>query len=181
MTIQCRHCGHNVPEANNCTICNFPLMKSEKEQATFIARQIREESNVRDTIQKMQYPRYILFVLSALHMIAPFTPLYPETDIIVLIMNVGIGVMTFGILSFRMPQVALLTPLIIMILIYMISAIADPSTLLVGIIWKAIILTGLSYGFYRAYDADRTLKKNPYLAKKLGYTRIGQKAGGADF
>ena len=178
----CRHCGTDVPEASNCKICDFPLMKSEKEQAAFIARQIREESNIRDSIQKMKYPRYILFILSGLNFILPFTPLYPSGDLVTIVTGLVFGAffLGFGILSFRYPQVALLIPLIVMVLLYTIEVIIEPTSIFNGFVWRVVIIGGLSFGFYRAYDANRTLKRNPYLAKKLGYERLGQKVVDTD-
>ena len=183
--MNCKYCNNKIENVNgnNCNVCNYPINGTEPEKASFIAKQIMAESNVKDSIQKLNYARALLFILGAFHFIIPLLLGIENINTFIIYLNVIIGTIFcgFGALSFRYPKLGFGLPLIIIVIYYVLLVLFIPQAFFTGIIWKVIILAGLSFGYYRVYSSNKTLKENPYLAEKLGLNRLGKSKPNLDF
>jgi len=81
----------------------------------------------------------------------------------------------FGLLTFKIPKTAILIPLIIMSIYYLLMTILSPFTLLNGLLWKMIIILGLGYGYFSVRKSNKILDENEYLASTLGFNKIKNK------
>ena len=172
--ITCKNCKTEINEDEQiCKICKYPVQGTEKEQASFFAKQVMQKSSVKQSIDRLKKSRIILFVLGAFYVIVPFTPLLKTNKSFVMIIMIVLGVIFigFGFLSFKKPKIALLIPLILIILYYLILLFINPVLLYKGILWKMIIFLGLGYGYLSARKSDKILKENKYLASKLGFSK----------
>lgn len=157
-----------------CTVCNYPIKGTEKEQATFIAKQVIQKSDVEESVERLKKSRTILFVIAAFYIIVPFTPLMNTTSNFDLIFSIVLGLifLGFAFLTYKKPLIALGIPLAITVVYYLALLLINPIYLWSGILWKVIILVGLSYGFFSVKKSNKILKENTYLASVLGFGEI---------
>jgi Ca2+/Na+ antiporter len=172
---ECKICKTQIKEETDiCNICKYPLKGTEKEQASYIAKQVMQKSDVLESIERLKKSRMILFALGAFYIIAPFTSLMKTNSSFDLIFNIVLGLIFvgFAFLTFKKPKIALAIPLSLTVLFYLILLLINPLYLLTGILWKIIVLIGLGYGYFSVRKSDKILKENEYLASVLGFSEI---------
>ena len=175
---ECKYCKSETNEGITiCEICNYPVKGNEKEQASFIAKQVMQKSDVVESIERLKKSRMILFLLGAFNIIVPFTPLLNDPTSFEYIFSITLGLILigFGFLTFKKPKTALLIPLSLFVLHYMLLLLINPIYLFSGILWKMIIIMGLGYGYFSVKKSDKILKENKYLASTLGFGSIKNK------
>ena len=175
---ECKICKTEINEdLAVCNVCKYPLKGTDKEQAIFVAKQVMQKSDVKESIERLKKSRIILFILGAFYIIVPFTPLMSTPSSVTLIFSIVLGLMFvgFGFLTFKKPKIALLIPLSLTVLYYLILLIINPLYLWTGILWKMIVLMGLGYGYFSVLKSDKILKENEYLASVLGFGEIKNK------
>lgn len=174
---KCKNCNTEINDVIECSICKYPVGGSEKEQAEFIAKQVIQKSDVLQSIERLKKARLILFALGAFNILAPFTPLFKNTTSFQLIFSISLGVILigFGFLTFKRPKIALIIPLSLFVIYYLILFFINPIYLFSGILWKMIIIMGLGYGYFSVRKSDLILKENKYLASILGFGKIENK------
>ena len=173
--VKCTNCQTDFNhEVSICTVCRYPIKGTDKEQATFIAKQVIHKSDVKDSIEQLKKSRMILFGIGAFYLVTPFTPLLSVGSNAVLIWTLALGLIFtgFAFLTYKKPLLAIGIPLGLTILYYLFLLYLNPIYVWTGILWKTIILAGLGYGFYSVHRANKVLKNNPYLAKVLGYDQV---------
>lgn len=171
----CKFCEQEVLDSDViCGICHYPLQGTSQEQASFIARQVIDKSDVEDAIEKLKKARYVLFGLSAFYIIFPFTPMVVNSSVFTTIVSLTLGAVfiCFGLLTYKYPKIALLIPLGLTLIYYLVLLLINPLLLWSGILWKMIVLVGLGYGYFSARKSDKILKNNPYLASSLGFKAV---------
>lgn len=176
--IECKICKTEVSdEVSVCNVCKYPLKGTEQEQASYVAKQVIQKSDVKESIERLKTSRMILFALGAFYIIAPFTPLMKAPLSFASIFSIVLGLIFvgFGFLTFKNPKLALIIPLSLTVLYYLMLLIINPMYLWSGILWKIIVLVGLGYGYFSVRKSDKILKENKYLASILGFQEIKNK------
>lgn len=174
----CKNCNANFNDNDvKCILCNYPLKGNNKEQAQFIAKQIIQKSDVEDSIEKLKKSRLILFLFGGFNIVATFIPFFNLTNPYQKYFSIGFGLMfiAFGFLTFKIPKTAILIPLVIVSLYYVLITIISPFTFFNGLLWKMIIIMGLGYGYFSVRKSNKILDENKYLASTLGYNKIKNK------
>ena len=177
MTI-CKICKTEVSnEIAICNVCAYPLKGTEQEQASYVAKQVIQKSDVIESIGRLKTSRMILFALGAFYIIAPFTPLMKAPLSLTSILSIVLGLIFvgFGFLTFKNPKLALIIPLSLTVIYYFLLLLINPMYLWTGILWKIIVLMGLGYGYFSIRKSDKILKENKYLASVLGFQQIKNK------
>ena len=173
--IECKNCKtETAEEIVTCNICSYPIQGNGQEQASFTAKQVVQKSDVEESIGRLKNARLILFGVAAFYIIGPFTPLMNSASSIALTITVILGFIFvgFGLLTYKMPVMALSIPLGLIIFYYLILLLIAPMLLFSGILWKMIIIMGLGYGLISVRKSNRILKENKYLASTLGYGKV---------
>jgi hypothetical protein len=176
--MECKNCKTQRAESEEiCDLCNYPIKGTEKEQASFIAKQVIQKSDVLESIERLKKSRIILFLVGAFNIIAPFTPLLKNPTSFEYIFSISLGLILigFGFLTFKKPKIALIIPLSLFILYYVILFLINPIYLFSGMLWKMIIIMGLGYGYLSVRKSDKILSENKYLASVLGFGKIENK------
>lgn len=166
----CQNCKTTVVEGISiCGVCDFPVGGSEQEQSLFIARQSIAKVEVKDSKQKIKNARWVLLFVGAFYVIIPFTPLLLNNNIFITVLSVLIGgfFLTFGLLSYKIPKVAFLIPLILILLYNLLILFLNPAELMNGLLWRLVIIIGVGYGYFSATRASKLLKKHQYLVSVL--------------
>ncbi len=171
---ECKNCKTEVlNDSPVCEICNYPIAGSESEQAEFIAKQVIQKSDVKESIERLKKARLLLFILGAFYVIGSLIPIINKGALSIVIgVIIGLMFIGFGLLTFKRPKQALLIPLVIIVTYYIILLLVMPEYLWRGVLWKIIVLTGLSYGYFGVRKSDKILKENKYLASLLGFNKI---------
>ncbi|MCD4724127.1 MAG: zinc-ribbon domain-containing protein [Bacteroidales bacterium] len=168
--IICPTCKTNYEiQPETCTKCGFPFTGTEKEKSIFIGQQILKKGNVSDTKDRIKRARIILWIIGGLNILSPFliynnNPLqgiYIITGIIIGLIFIG-----FGFFTYKKPLISILIPLILLLLFYIIGAIAEPISLIQGIIWKVIFVSGLIYGLISIIKAEKIRKESEFLKEQ---------------
>lgn len=174
----CKNCqSETTINEVNCMICNYPIKGTAQEQASFISTQILQKSDVEESLARLKKARTILWILGAFYIIVPFTPFFISSNGFDIGLNVIIGVLFagFGFLTFKQPTTALLIPLILTTIYYVMLLALDPAMFVQGLVWKVIVVAGLGYGYISVKKSNKILKENPYLASLVGFHSIGGK------
>lgn len=176
--IECKNCKSEISEnLLVCNICKYPIGGSEKEKGSFIAKQVMQKSDVLESIERLKKSRLILFLLGVFNIIAPFTPLLKNPSLFQYVFSITLGAILigFGFLTFKKPKTALIIPLGLFLIYYLVLFVINPIYFFSGIIWKIIIIVGLGYGYFSVRKSDEILKENKYLASVLGFGKIERK------
>lgn len=171
----CKNCQKEVtPNESICSRCLYPLQGTDKEKASFIAKQILQKGDVTDAFEGLKKARIILFGLGAINLIYLSISWFKDADIIGSIFNAILAIFFIGcgFLSFKKPALAFLLPLTITGLYYLLIFIVSPFSLLSGLLWKVIIISGLAYAFASTRKANKALKENKYLASIIGQNKM---------
>lgn len=174
----CKICNTEFKETDaECSVCSYPLKGSKQEQASFVAKQVMQKSDVEESIKRLKRSRIILFAVGVYYIIIPFTPHMSTSKTLFLIVNIALGLLFigFGFLTFKKPKIALLIPLCLTVLYYLILLLINPLYLFQGMLWKIIVLLGIGYGYFSVSKSNKILKENKYLASVLGFGEIKNK------
>ena len=86
---ECKICKTEINEdLAVCNVCKYPLKGTDKEQAIFVAKQVMQKSDVKESIERLKKSRIILFILGAFYIIVPFTPLMSTPSSVTLIFSI---------------------------------------------------------------------------------------------
>lgn len=149
----CNKCSEIVSEDYVfCTNCGFPQNGSVKDLAIY-EKNIRDVGrNKEEANRKIKNARNTLYVMAAISLLFGLmssSGFQGEALFTVGIIQFIIYVV-LGYWSTQKPLIALLLGLFLYLTIIIISAVAEPSTLLKGIIFKVIIIAFLGKGIYSA-------------------------------
>ena len=176
--VNCRICKTDGLDLDSfCEVCGYPLKGSEKEQAVFGARFIIQKGDIADSIELLKKARILLFGLGALHLFTLYFLHFSLNSLLLsltFIITLFLGVFFLGcaFLSFSKPKIALLIPLLVVSIYYLLLLILDPYDFWTGILWKMIIFVVLAYGYFSVRKADKILKENKYIADILAEEKL---------
>ncbi|WP_406683555.1 hypothetical protein N1F78_12810 [Seonamhaeicola sp. MEBiC1930] len=153
--------NENLSRADNCQICEFPFTGSEKEKSLHIGKFISDKGIIIDSEDSLNKSRNLLFLAAGFYILGAiinYSLLLNNLFALVFNVVVILIIVVSGVLLKKSPLIFLSIPLILLITIYAINYLADPNTLINGIIFKMIILGSLGYSIYN-YLASKKFKK----------------------
>lgn len=155
----CHHCKRPELKADEvfCPNCGFPQKGSESDHRKFIATFNVNQRFQDDYKKSINKARNILFILAGLNLVAGLLMgVLIQTDIAMLISSVILAgiYLGLGLWSRTKPFPAIITGLIVYITIIVISAMIEPMSIVSGIIWKVIIISGFIYGYKGAKEGE---------------------------
>lgn len=153
----------------NCSNCGFPFSGTEKEKSLFIGQQILKKRTVSDTKDKIKRARIILWIIGGMNLLAPFVAYAnsPAQNVFIVAgIILGLIFIGFGFLAYKKPFISILIPLILLVLLHLAAAIADPSTLIKGIVLKVLFIGGLVYGLAGIIESEKIRKESEFMQKQ---------------
>ncbi|QQS50991.1 MAG: hypothetical protein IPM71_15665 [Bacteroidota bacterium] len=167
--IKCPTCKTEYEQQpDNCGNCGYPFSGTDKEKSHFVAHQILKKGKISDTKENIRNARIILFVIAAFNILLPILKYSEVTNGGV---QIGIGIfigfifLFFGIIAKKKPFISILIPLILLIIFYALIAIIQPISLVQGVVWKVIFITGLVYSLITIKESDKIKKESSHLSK----------------
>ncbi|WGD36119.1 zinc ribbon domain-containing protein [Olleya sp. YS] len=158
--IECNHCDTPINEdISFCPECGYPVQGDEQDVAKFYAKRVINKRKTSDAKRKIKSARNILYVIAGFIMLFGIFMYFKDGDFPVLVVNIVIGgiYIFLGSWSEQRPLVALLLGLLLYLTTVVISAIAEPATLVSGIIWKVLIIAYLGKGIYSASSLNKAM------------------------
>ena len=168
--IKCPNCKTDYETTpDQCANCGYPFAAGDKEKSQFIARQIMKRGKIKDTRNSIRSARIILFIIASINIIFPVIisltrPVHEITLVLGLI--TGLVFLVFGFTAKKYPFISVLIPLIFLVIVYGLSAIADPSSIMRGILWKIIFLSILIYSLVNIIQSEQIKSESKHLAEK---------------
>ncbi len=162
----CACCAHHYePVDIFCNTCGFPLQGTPQQQDAFIANRVVKEIDLVDLKKKVESARNSLYIITAfLGISGLFGLFFIEDDnnlfyyLISYVILVG-AFLAFAVWSKTKPTSALISGLSLYVIVQLLSAIADPSSLFSGIIFKVLIIAYLIKGIIAVLEVDKIKKE----------------------
>lgn len=155
----CFYCDKTDLDVNEkfCIHCGFPQNGTDQEMRRYIGQKRIEKIDgvyAEKSVNKFKYYLFIIAFLAFISMLASPDPL---TLIIYLILTIAFSIL--GIWGMNNPFPAMLIGLCIYGALIIGDAIMDPMTILQGIFWKVLIISGLVYGLIACKEYENAKKK----------------------
>jgi hypothetical protein len=153
-----------LPSDTYCNNCGFPFQGSQEEKDHHIANRTVKEIDLTDLKRSVESACNSLFWIAGfigLSTIFIFFTAAEEDQFSLLIMNVILvgAFLAFGILGRTKPTTAMISGLSLYVIIQILNLIADPATILKGIIFKVGIIIYLIKGIKAVLEADKIKKE----------------------
>jgi hypothetical protein len=153
--------------AENCMGCGYPFEASKKEQSKYIGQMILKKSSIQDAAVKIKRARIALWVIGGFYILGVVI-LYVQASALPIeyyIPNLLLGVLFvgFGFLTFRLPIISTIIPLILLTAYWVFLISQDLGLFLNGILYKIAAFSILVYALYGAIEAKNLKDKNNYL------------------
>jgi len=155
----CYHCKRPDIKEDEifCPNCGFPQRGNHDDQRRFIAKFNVIKMFGDEYSAAVNKARNILFVLSVLNVLAGvLLGIVINKDIPVLIGSVLSAAiyLALGLWSRKKPFPAIITGLFVYITFIVIAALFNPASIISGLIWKGLIISGFVYGYRGAKEAE---------------------------
>lgn len=160
---------HNKINAGNCTNCGYPFNASQAEQSKFIGQLILKKSAISDAQTKIKRARIALWVIGAYFVFStlyiflnisydllPWTYFFPGVFF-------GLLFVGFGFLTYRLPAISIIIPLVLLLAYWVFAAILDTNRILSGLFFKVAILAILGYALMSVFQAQKLKKESHFL------------------
>jgi len=162
----------NALEKDKCVSCGYPFNANKEEQSKFIGQLILKKSTISEAKTKIKRARIALwvigayFVCSTLYIFLNISyDLLPWTYFIPGIFF-GILFVGFGFLTYRLPAISIIIPLILLLAYWVFAAILDTNSILNGLFFKIAILMILGFSLLSVFQAQKLKKESSFLEKQ---------------
>jgi ribosomal protein L37E len=153
----CYYCGSTGLKETDlfCPNCAFPQRGTQAQMKKFIWNVHNKKKLLEDQKKAINKARNILYILAGINLVFGTILGLVKSDIPTLIVCVIAAGIYFalGQWSKKQPFPAILSGLFVYIVFNVIAAIADPTTLYQGLIWKVVIISGFIYGYKGVKDS----------------------------
>jgi hypothetical protein len=153
--MNCPSCSKKInPKTIRCPYCKALLVSKEKFSS--VVKKRKEKSLEREKKDFIKSGRNTLLIVGGLNTIPLFMYLSQGDDLSAIIQGTIAGIfLGLGLLATKVPYAALLSGIIVYLLVMGLSALADPESIISGIIIKIIVL----YYLFKGMRAANKFKK----------------------
>ena len=155
----------NSIESLFCDKCEFPFEGTEKEKSIHIGRFINKRGVIFDANDSIRKSQNILLLVIGLYILGLAINFeFLMNNKIFFVIDILI-VISFGVCAFmikKAPVLFTVIPLVIILTLYTVNFIADPISILNGIIMKLIIVGTLVYSIFLHISSSKFRKKYNY-------------------
>lgn len=165
--VKCPTCHTSYPREpkDSCYHCGYPFHGTEKEKAVFVATKIMNRDRIVDTTKSIKRARYILFALGGINLLLALLPGFYYYPVQVILGSLLGGIyLVLGYMAKNYPFGSILIALVLLLALYAINAWIEPFSLVRGVLWKVLILSGLIYALVDVIRANRLRKQSEYLS-----------------
>ncbi|MBP2831599.1 hypothetical protein J8281_05300 [Aquimarina sp. U1-2] len=160
--VACPACKKEVASNEDiCPTCDFPFNGSEKEKSIHIGRFINKKGIIIDSNNALKGIRNILFIVATFQILKLLISINQGFNDI---FTIGIYVflsLTFilsGILVKKSPLLFTIFPLILLLGLYFLQYLVDPTSIYSGIFFKIAIIGGMLYSVFLTIKSNKFKK-----------------------
>lgn len=168
------HCPscHKVYEAinrpDNCYDCNFPFTGTEKEKSIHIGKNLLKKNVISDASSATKKASNLLFILAGIYLLSTaFTEFTTPNGLEILDLLIYLWLIVCfifcGAFLSKSPIVFSVIPLVVLIIVYFLQYLANPASLISGIILKIVSISLLVYAISKNWEAQQLKKQNAFL------------------
>ncbi len=164
MNIKCPACKTEFStQINNCNKCKFPFNGTEQEKSVHIGQFIMKKGILFDATNSIDKVQYILYFIAFLFALPLLMLVFVKTnvnfiDIFITIVIIFVFLF-FGYFIKKHPFWFVMIPLLMLLGIYLINYIIDPSSLMRGIYFKLFVIGSLVYSLFLQKGSESFKKK----------------------
>ncbi|WP_340067189.1 zinc ribbon domain-containing protein [Ascidiimonas aurantiaca] len=155
-TISCSKCNAPVEADDHyCSECGYPERGTDNEKSRFIAAHILTRNQRRENKKSIRSGGNTLFFLAGLMFLAGiYTAYIQHGNLDVFITNSVLAIIYLGLALWikHRPFMALLLALLLFLTVIFIAAVADPTSLSRGVIFKVVIVFFLGKALYSSRE-----------------------------
>jgi len=161
---KCYNCKSTGLTENDkfCPHCGFPQHGTQWQMKSFMIRVKFKKKKLEEMKSKIRTARNILYGLAILNLIfgliVSVNSASPAVGVIVSVITAGIF-FGLGLWCNKNPFAAILTGFFVFITTIVIGAVADPRTLLSGLVIRILIISAFVYGYKAAKDSQKMEKE----------------------
>ncbi|MFD1061877.1 hypothetical protein ACFQ1Q_01365 [Winogradskyella litorisediminis] len=145
----------------NCMICDFPFEGSDKEKSIHIGKFIGKKGIIQDSENSLDKSRNVLFFVAILNIVGiaiNYEVVFQNIIVAIISFLIPTIIIASALLIKKAPLVFLGIPLFLMLFVYGIEIVLNPTEWYRGIMLKLFVLGLLSYSMY-IYIASNKFKK----------------------
>lgn len=158
----CPSCKNESPSSyDSCSYCKFPFNGTEEEKSKHIGLFISQKRILDKSAEEITKSKNLLFIITAFNVVGLFLNEFDTLGLIITIVSTLI-ILLCAIFLEKNPKILTIIPLGLIFSIYLINFLIEPNTLTKGIMFKILIIGGLSYNLYTLYQADKFKKQNNF-------------------
>lgn len=160
-------------DVSYCPDCGFPQGKEKPEQLKFITTFINKKKLLKDIEKAIKKSQNILYIIAAFTLLSGAIIMFTTEDVALLVVNIILALLyfVFGFYSKKHPVPTIASGFGLYMVIIILNAIVDPSTIYHGIIFKIIFITALVYGLKGALQT-KTVQKDLAIIEKAQQNNI---------
>jgi hypothetical protein len=141
-----------------CPNCGFPQQGTQQEMQGFLIKIKHKNELLAEQKKKINRARNYLYALAALYLVVGvFISFYSENQVAVIIVYVFVSAIFFGLALWcrTNPFAAILSGFFVYIILNVISAVYDPSSIVKGIPLKFLVISAFIYGYKSVKDSEK--------------------------
>lgn len=164
--VSCEQCGNIVePTETFCNRCGFPQNGTQDQMDNFLRNQFMEKEKIEAAKKKIKNAKIMLGIVAGLQVLGGLIFLAADDQDGGLVMGIQliVALLFLGCMFWvdKNPVTAMIVALSIYILIILIGALADPATLVSGILVKVLVIGALARGITAAREAKHIQESIP--------------------
>jgi len=158
----CENCRSSIAEEKFCSSCGFPVQGTDEEKNEFRGKISSNKYWLAEAEKKIRESKIVIYVLAGLMLIMGLIAGFgPAEDIAGMVVSIVICLLYLICAAWatKNPFAAILTSFILYLTIQIVAAIAEPITLVQGILWKIIFIGAFIKGIRSASEAQKHMKE----------------------
>jgi hypothetical protein len=166
----CNSCFTKIDQDDQfCNNCGYPLKGTEEEKRTFQSTRTVNEIDIADYNKKLTNAANTLYYLGGIFVIYALVQFFVKKDdedvLAYVLPNIVLAIVfvVLGGYTKKKPLACLISGFSLYIIVQVLNAVTEPSTVIKGIIVKIIVIGFLVRGIKSAIEVDR-IKKESNLA-----------------
>lgn len=159
--IFCPNCYSSYDKQPEVCECGYPFSGSEMEKHKFMSIKVKSKTIEKEAKSASEDARNILFAMGGLYALFSIFLIFSSTEntFNFITLTYGILIIILGMFSHKEPFFSLLSGFILIIILYLILGLFNPSALLKGFIFKILFIGGYIAALVKIKMAEKFFKK----------------------
>jgi hypothetical protein len=164
--MECPNCKSSFETTPaKCTTCGYPFSGTDAERSAFIGQQVLKVGTIGDSKESLDRAKLILYFIAGVNLVLSTFFTQSSFDFVAGVI-ISLLFFVFGYFLQKKPLLFLILPLCLLLLLYTLDAIIDPSTLYQGLKLKVLYIGSLVYAIVLHFKSVKIKRESEYLSKQ---------------